>query len=140
MENNRQQGQLLSELKEARYRASYWKQRAKSAEGHLFASDARAIAVVLHLRTSHKSTPWEELPDAARWSIEGATAAIVSALEARRHERLPKWPDFAAAPVEYQCGCGDIYPSTSFGAGYMAANNGVCENCDVAKAASRSDQ
>lgn len=38
-------------------------------------------------------------------------------------------PDGAAA--KYQCGCGDIYPSTSFGAGYMAANNGVCENCDV---------
>lgn len=36
--------------------------------------------------------------------------------------------------VQYQCGCGDIYPSTSFGAGYMAANNGVCENCDVTEA------
>ncbi|MBD9680023.1 hypothetical protein IB274_25170 [Pseudomonas sp. PDM18] len=34
--------------------------------------------------------------------------------------------------VEYQCGCGDIYPGNSFGAGYMAANNGVCENCSVA--------
>lgn len=34
--------------------------------------------------------------------------------------------------VEYQCGCGDIYPGSSFGAGYMAANNGVCENCSVA--------
>ncbi|WP_448678930.1 hypothetical protein [Pseudomonas nicosulfuronedens] len=33
--------------------------------------------------------------------------------------------------IQYQCGCGDIYPSTSFGAGYMAANNGVCENCSV---------
>jgi len=34
--------------------------------------------------------------------------------------------------VEYQCGCGDIYPGSSFGAGYMAANNGVCENCSGA--------
>lgn len=128
---NRTQRQLLAEIKEARRRASYWKQRAKSAEGHLFASDARAIAGVLHLHTSHKSTPWNELPDAARWSIEGATAAIVSALEARRHDRRPKWPEVAAASVEYQCACGDVYPGDSFGAGYMAANNGVCENCDV---------
>ncbi|WP_325436019.1 hypothetical protein [Pseudomonas nitroreducens] len=36
--------------------------------------------------------------------------------------------------VEYQCACGDVYPGSSFGAGYMAANNGVCENCDVTEA------
>ena len=121
----------LQDIHEANRRAAYWKQRAKSAEGHLFASDARAVATVLHMRTANKSTPWNDLPDAARWSIEGATAAIVSALEARRHDRLPKWPEFMATPVEYQCACGDVYPGDSFGAGFMAANNGVCENCSV---------
>lgn len=31
------------------------------------------------------------------------------------------------------CACGDQYPITSFGAGFMAANNGVCENCWAAE-------
>ncbi len=30
------------------------------------------------------------------------------------------------------CACGDGYPANSYGAGFMAANNGVCENCDAA--------
>lgn len=40
----------------------------------------------------------------------------------------------AKVPVEYQCACGDVYSGGSFGAGYMAANNGVCEKCDVMEA------
>lgn len=31
-----------------------------------------------------------------------------------------------------ECACGDQYPANSYGAGFMAANNGVCENCDAA--------
>ena len=31
------------------------------------------------------------------------------------------------------CECGDGYPANSYGAGFMAANDGVCENCDAAK-------
>ena len=30
-----------------------------------------------------------------------------------------------------ECACGDQYPANSYGAGFMAANNGVCENCDA---------
>jgi hypothetical protein len=30
-----------------------------------------------------------------------------------------------------QCACGDEYAANSYGAGFMAANNGVCENCDT---------
>lgn len=32
------------------------------------------------------------------------------------------------------CECGDGYPANSYGAGFMAANDGVCENCDAANA------
>lgn len=31
------------------------------------------------------------------------------------------------------CECGDGYPANSYGAGFMAANDGVCENCDAAQ-------
>ena len=30
------------------------------------------------------------------------------------------------------CACGDGYPVNSYGAGFMAANGDVCENCDAA--------
>lgn len=30
------------------------------------------------------------------------------------------------------CACGDGYPENSYGAGFMDANNGVCQNCDAA--------
>ena len=33
-----------------------------------------------------------------------------------------------------QCACGDEYAANSYGAGFMAANNGVCENCDACDA------
>ncbi|MDC8803880.1 hypothetical protein PRZ61_10580 [Halomonas pacifica] len=31
------------------------------------------------------------------------------------------------------CACGDTFPIDSYGAGFMAANGGVCENCDAAE-------
>lgn len=31
-----------------------------------------------------------------------------------------------------QCACGDIYQANSYGASFMAANNGTCPNCDAA--------
>lgn len=37
-----------------------------------------------------------------------------------------------------RCACGDEYPAKSYGAGFMAANNGVCENCDAANSCSPS--
>ena len=30
------------------------------------------------------------------------------------------------------CACGDGHKANSYGAGFMAANNGVCDNCDAA--------
>ena len=37
------------------------------------------------------------------------------------------------------CACGDSYPSDSWDAGFMAANNDVCVNCDAAQAATPSE-
>ncbi|CBV41997.1 hypothetical protein [Halomonas elongata] len=34
-------------------------------------------------------------------------------------------------PEMVKCACGDTYPPDSYGAGFMAANGGVCENCDM---------
>jgi len=34
-----------------------------------------------------------------------------------------------------QCECGDLYPAKSYGAGFMVANDGVCENCDAEQVA-----
>ena len=48
--------------------------------------------------------------------------------------------DFNGTPYHYTemsevfvaCACGDEYRIDSYGAGFMAANDGVCENCDAA--------
>lgn len=39
--------------------------------------------------------------------------------------RIPT-PDESAMVA---CACGDQFPPDSYGAGFMAANGGVCENC-----------
>ncbi|WP_312450085.1 hypothetical protein [Stutzerimonas nitrititolerans] len=70
-------------------RASYWKQRAKSAEGHLYAGDMHQAARELHKRTSHSGTPWDELTVAQRAQIEGAVLAVVAAVNAQRDARHP---------------------------------------------------
>lgn len=70
-------------------RASYWKQRAKSAEGHLYAGDMQQAARELHKRTSNSETPWNELTVAQRAQIEGAVLAVVAAVNAQRDARHP---------------------------------------------------
>lgn len=55
-------------------------------------------------------------------------------------DRMGCTVDFNGTPHHYiemsegcvSCGCGDMYRDDSYGAGFMAANNGVCENCDAA--------
>jgi len=70
-------------------RAAYWKQRAKSAEGHLYAGDFYAAARALHQRTAHASIPWEELSVSQTAKICAATAAVIETVNARRDMRLP---------------------------------------------------
>ena len=47
--------------------------------------------------------------------------------------KAPSLPAAGSADLTAsQCACGDEYPANSYGAGFMAANNGICENCDAA--------
>ncbi len=78
-------------------RASYWKQRAKSAEGHLYAGDMQQAARELHKRTSHSATPWDELTVAQRAQIEGAVLVVVAAVNAQRDARQPADCDMEAS-------------------------------------------
>lgn len=96
----------------------------------------RAIREIRQLAATGQK---EQAAEALR-SIEALAAAWIRASEAgaARHE-IAK-PENVAREVqppqaEEVCACGDIYPADSFGAGFMAANNGVCENCDAAELA-----
>lgn len=81
--------ELIAELKELRRRAAYWKQRAKSAEGHLYAGDMKAAMRELHKRTTHAGTPWEDLSVSRHAQIQGAALAVVGAINSQRDRRLP---------------------------------------------------
>lgn len=67
-----------------------------------------------------------ELSNVGRAKLAGA----LSRLRAKHND----WtlPDRLPEAELVWCGCGDGYPSTSYGAGYMAANGGACENCHAA--------
>ncbi|HTN31956.1 MAG TPA: hypothetical protein VL178_14190 [Pseudomonas sp.] len=81
--------ELIAELKELRGRAAYWKQRAKSAEGHLYAGDMKAAMRELHKRTAFAGTPWEDLSVSQHAQIQGAALAVVGAINSQRDRRLP---------------------------------------------------
>lgn len=71
-------------------RAGYWRQRAKSAEGHLLASDWRAAAMELHKYCSFESTPWDQLTGSQRAQLDGAAGSVIAVVNARRDARAPK--------------------------------------------------
>lgn len=81
--------ELIAELKELRRRAAYWKQRAKSAEGHLYAGDMKTAMRELHKRTAFAGTPWEDLGASEISKISGAVVAVVGAINSQRDRRLP---------------------------------------------------
>jgi hypothetical protein len=81
--------ELIAELKELRRRADYWRQRAKSAEGHLYAGDMKAAMRELHKRTAYAGTPWEDLSVSRQAQIQGAAVAVVGAINSQRDRRLP---------------------------------------------------
>ena len=112
------------------YRASYWKQRAKSAEGHLFSGDFRAAAMELHKYSRFESTPWPELTGSQHALISSAAGAVIATVNRLRDARRPKNRDETDAII--WCACGDGHAVNSYGAGFMDANEGVCANCDAA--------
>ena len=111
-------------------RAAYWKQRAKSAEGHLFSGDFRAAAMELHKYSRFESTPWPELTGSQHALISSAAGAVIATVNRLRDARRPKNRDETDAII--WCACGDGHAVNSYGAGFMDANDGVCENCDAA--------
>lgn len=117
-----------AEIDRLRGRFAYWKQRAKSAEGHLFAGDVRAAAKALHSNTTQGLTKFEDLSEEDRHSRFRGAWSVLASVNSERRLRLPH--DSRVDMV--WCACGDGYPAYSFGAGFIAANNGICENCDAA--------
>lgn len=77
------------DLAEASRRAAYWKQRAKSAEGHLFSGDAEAGARAAHAASSLSGTPWPDLTDAQRAGFEFVASRVIAAVNVRRDARKP---------------------------------------------------
>lgn len=69
---------------------------------------------------------------------QGAKVEADAADEARAEVRRLKaecegLPKHAPSSEIIWCECGDGYPANSYGAGFMAANGGACENCDAAE-------
>lgn len=75
-------------------RAQYWKQRAKSAEGHLLRSDVEAGAREIH-RLARSFSPdmpdWHELKPEQRENFRYYAMAVVSEINKRRHDRRPSY-------------------------------------------------
>lgn len=71
-------------------RASYWKQRALSAEGALPADTENAGARALHARSKMGETvSFEQLTDQQRWGLGFAAHCVVTAVNGERLRRLP---------------------------------------------------
>ena len=80
---------LRADLEAARGRAEYWKQRAKSAEGHLWSGDTYAGARALHRYTRFEGTPWDELTGQQQALIAAGACAVIAEVNARRDTRKP---------------------------------------------------
>lgn len=77
------------EIGALRQRSAYWKQRAKSAEGHLFASDLQAACGALHKESNFADTPIDQLRDCQKAKISAAVHAVLRAVNDRRDLRRP---------------------------------------------------
>lgn len=81
---------FLAEIDELTLRACYWRQRAKSAEGHLCSSDTKAAAMALQARTEFAGEEWENLSGRQRAKLLTAAAIVIGTVNARRDLREPK--------------------------------------------------
>lgn len=82
------QAQMESLRKDAE-RASYWRQRAKSAEGHLFKGDVTVAAKALHKCVRLAETPWDALDAEQRVRLQSAAFRVIAAVNNQREIRLP---------------------------------------------------
>lgn len=79
----------LASLRKLPVLHAYWRQRAKSAEGHLYASDFQAACDALHLDSNYADTPADQLTEVQRSRISSAVNAVLRAVNARRERRRP---------------------------------------------------
>lgn len=79
----------LSSLRKFPVPHAYWRQRAKSAEGHLYASDFQAACDALHLDSNYADTPADQLTEVQKARISSAVNAVLRAVNARRDRRRP---------------------------------------------------
>lgn len=77
------------EIEALRARAAYWKQRAKSAEGHLYAADFQAACDEMHRVSGYSSTPHDQLTEVQKARISSAVHAVLRAVNAQRDGRRP---------------------------------------------------
>lgn len=91
--------QLKAEKEELQRLHGYWKQRAKSAEGHLFSSDFQAACRQLHSMTSFSSTPIHELDITQQAKISSAVVGILRTVEHRQTQRRPRDTLFPSLPT-----------------------------------------
>jgi hypothetical protein len=82
--------QLKAEKAELQRLHGYWKQRAKSAEGHLFSSDIQAACRQLHSMTSLHETPIEQLDVRQQAKIHHAVCGVLATVNHQRAARRPK--------------------------------------------------
>lgn len=81
---------LETEKAELQRLHGYWKQRAKSAEGHLFSSDFQAACRQLHSMTSFCDTPIEQLDVSQQAKIHRAVCGVLATVNHQRAARRPK--------------------------------------------------
>ena len=82
--------QLKAEKEELQRLHGYWRQRAKSAESHLFSSDFQAACRQLHSMTSFCDTPIEQLDVSQQAKIYRAVCGVLATVNHHRAARRPK--------------------------------------------------
>lgn len=68
---------------------AYWRQRAKSAEGHLYGGDFQAACDEVHRVSSFADTPFDQLLDCQKAKVSSVVHAVLRAINAKRDRRRP---------------------------------------------------
>lgn len=102
-------------------------ERANRLAEQLAALKAQPSGVLLPERRPEVAGTWGDMGDAYNAGVNDTIDEVA------RLNSSPVSADLTAS----ECACGDQYPANSYGAGFMAANNGVCENCDAANSCGR---
>lgn len=80
---------LVAEIETLHDRAAYWRQRAKSAEGHLYGGDFQAACKQVQHVSNYADTPLDQLDDRQKARISSVVHAVLRAVNAERDLRRP---------------------------------------------------